>query len=382
MREAVKRLLLHNLGLKAEENLLVLGDTLNPSVEGDVEKGEMRRRNETTNLVPVFSQVAEEIGAKVRSLVYPALGAHGKEPPTEAWELAFGKGIMDTLEERGLLKGLLSKDLRAYQPALEVVRERVEKVVDVVVAIPHYSTSHTSFRKLITESGGRYASMPLFDPLMLTTSLAVELEELKPLTERLATLLAEAEEAVITSEDGTNLHLVLKGRTGMADTGDLRAPGSFGNLPAGEAFIAPVEGCAQGTYSTKWGPTRRLAETTKFTVRDGLLESIVGDRGLCSYLEGIFEEHPQARNVAELGIGTNPKASRPDNILEAEKILGTVHLAFGDNSTFGGRVKVPFHQDFVLFEPTLLLKGDGWEKVVIQQGEVMVQGGRQDGNPC
>ena len=42
------------------------------------------------------------------------------------------------------------------------------------------------------------------------------------------------------------------------------------------------------------------------------------------------------RNLAELGIGTNDKASRPDNVLEAEKILGTIHLALGDNTGFGG----------------------------------------------
>ena len=38
------------------------------------------------------------------------------------------------------------------------------------------------------------------------------------------------------------------------------------------------------------------------------------------------------RNIAELGIGTNDRATRPDNILEAEKILGTIHIALGDNS--------------------------------------------------
>ena len=372
MREAVKRVLIQNLGLKEGETLLVLGDSINPEVE-QVEEREAQRRNLTTELVPVFCEVAESLDATARSVIYPALGAHGKEPPLEAWKAAFGEAILEDLEKEGLLGRLFEKDASAFEPSLTVVRARAEEVVKVVVALPHYSTSHTSFRKLITENGGRYASMPLFDPSMLTTSLAVEIERLKPLTEKMARLLTEAEEAVVTSEDGTNLHLVLKGRAGMADTGDLTAPGSFGNLPAGEAFIAPVEGYTYGTYTTQWGPTKKLTKITKFTIKNGMLERVEGDQELCSYLAGIMDEHPQARNVAELGIGTNPKASRPDNILEAEKILGTVHLAFGDNSTFGGRVKVPFHQDFVLFNPTLVLKGKDWEEVVIEKGKVVVE---------
>jgi len=39
---------------------------------------------------------------------------------------------------------------------------------------------------------------------------------------------------------------------------------------------------------------------------------------------------PQARNVAELGVGTNDRARITGTILEDEKILGTVHIAFFD----------------------------------------------------
>jgi leucyl aminopeptidase (aminopeptidase T) len=39
------------------------------------------------------------------------------------------------------------------------------------------------------------------------------------------------------------------------------------------------------------------------------------------------EQHRCRRNVTELGIGTNPNAKSPLNLLEAEKIKGTVHVA-------------------------------------------------------
>jgi len=95
---------------------------------------------------------------------------------------------------------------------------------------------------------------------------------------------------------------------------------------------------------------------------------VEGDAGIMQFLEDMFQKYPQARNIAELGIGTNPKASKPDNILEAEKIAGTIHLALGDNSTFGGQVKVPFHQDFVLFKPTVKVIAQGEGREILREG--------------
>jgi leucyl aminopeptidase (aminopeptidase T) len=63
------------------------------------------------------------------------------------------------------------------------------------------------------------------------------------------------------------------------------------------------------------------------------------------------------RNLAELGIGTNPSARRPDNILEAEKIEGTVHIAIGDNIHMGGQAESDLHTDFVQPQPDLYLDG-------------------------
>jgi len=74
------------------------------------------------------------------------------------------------------------------------------------------------------------------------------------------------------------------------------------------------------------------------------------------------------RNLAELGIGTNPNAKRPDNILEAEKIKGTVHLAIGDNAHMGGKVHSDLHQDFVIPKPTLIFD----DKIIMKDGELVV----------
>ena len=74
------------------------------------------------------------------------------------------------------------------------------------------------------------------------------------------------------------------------------------------------------------------------------------------------------RNLAELGVGTNPNARQPDNVLEAEKIKGTVHIAIGDNIHMGGGVEADLHEDFVQPQADLLLDG----RPIIQKGEWMV----------
>ncbi|MFB6077339.1 MAG: hypothetical protein ABEK12_04380, partial [Candidatus Nanohaloarchaea archaeon] len=65
-----------------------------------------------------------------------------------------------------------------------------------------------------------------------------------------------------------------------------------------------------------------------------------------------------ARNVAEFGVGTNPAATLIGNILQDEKVLGTVHVAFGDNTSMvpgsdDHRVDAEVHWDVVCEEPTV-----------------------------
>ena len=45
----------------------------------------------------------------------------------------------------------------------------------------------------------------------------------------------------------------------------------------------------------------------------------------------------KAKIVCEFGIGTNKTTKLIPEVLEAEKVYGTGHLAFGNNATFGGK---------------------------------------------
>ena len=62
-------------------------------------------------------------------------------------------------------------------------------------------------------------------------------------------------------------------------------------------------------------------------------------------------------NLAELGVGTNERAQLTGHVLEDEKILGTVHVAFGASAGIGGNVSVPIHLDVVVLDATLDVDG-------------------------
>ena len=76
----------------------------------------------------------------------------------------------------------------------------------------------------------------------------------------------------------------------------------------------------------------------------------------------------ERRNLAELGVGTNSKARSTESVLEAEKILGTVHIAIGDNAHIGGAVTADLHMDFVLPHTVLILDG----QTVMADGKLLI----------
>jgi len=135
-------------------------------------------------------------------------------------------------------------------------------------------------------------------------------------------------------------------------------------LPAGEAYIAPVEGTAEGDLVIPKGWFAGLDEEMTLTFKAGEVEGIRGggkvrDKLMTILGLGVGGKKKKNRcNLAELGVGTNPKAQRIDITIEAEKIKGTIHIGIGDNSHMGGKVTADYHQDFVVPKPHLFLDGE------------------------
>ena len=363
--DVIKKIFTVNLGVKRKEKVLVFTDTIRPDEK--IDKDEKTKRLKLRDIASRAAALGKDI-ADVTYIEYPSVKGHGQEPPVELWETAFGRITVTNLKASGLLDRVLSKtasqsDLLAAE---RIIKEHADSP-NAVVALSNYSTSHTRFRDYLTRCmNARYASMPLFEESMLTGAMTADWGKVRDRTERLVSMFAGADMVYITSHNGTSIGFSVKDRKLLPDTGILTELGAFGNLPAGEAFLAPVEGTAQGILILEWAPTRKLTEPIELVVKDGLVCQVYGADPFAVELREALRTKPLLGNIAELGIGTNDRASRPDNILETEKILGTVHIALGDNSSFGGKVSVPFHQDFIFFKPTLkVVKGEEKIEVIV-----------------
>jgi leucyl aminopeptidase (aminopeptidase T) len=226
---------------------------------------------------------------------------------------------------------------------------------DVFIAPTSRSLSHTVARKAATDAGSRGATMPGVTEDMLARVMAVDFDQMAARSRAVAARLDAGAIARVTCPLGTQLTLDLTTRAGISDDGDLTAAGAFGNLPCGEGFIAPIGGEGR-IVASSLAPLGLSDEPATLTVADGRIVAAVGGLGP-DYLERLQAHGELGVNLAELGVGTNDRAMLTGNILEDEKLLGSVHIAFGASAGIGGTVSVPIHLDVVILDASLEVDG-------------------------
>lgn len=227
---------------------------------------------------------------------------------------------------------------------------------DVFIAPTSHSISHTPARKRANEAGARGATLPGVTAEMLGRLMAVDFDALHRRCVAVADLLTSADEAHVTCPRGTDLRLDLRARSGIPDDGLLTERGAFGNLPCGEGFIAPAGGSGRLAASSIASIGLVTGEPATLTVEDGHLVAATGSEGE-RLLAALRQHGDDGTNLAELGVGTNDAATLTGNVLEDEKILGTVHVAFGASAGFGGTISVPIHLDCVVLDASLTIGG-------------------------
>jgi len=327
IKDATLNMFKINMGLKTKEKALVVTDLLAYEEWIRKKSEKISEAIHRSLLSKAISEIAFECFPEctVNFYAYPSVGQDGKYP---------GKEVEERMGE-----------------------------ADVVIAITTYSLSHTQARAHASNRGARIASMPQAIPEMFYSggALYANYRKMKKEGEKIANLLTSVGKAMIKTKVGTELTFSLKDRKGRYDSGLFLNEGEWGNLPAGEAYIAPIEGTADGRLVVERGWYPDLVEDIVLHFKEGSVFKIDGGANVREELENLLfskkDEEPcvSRRNLAELGIGTNPYAKRIDNPLEAEKIKGTIHIGIGDNSHIGGDVSTDLHIDFVLSHPTLQL---------------------------
>ena len=244
------------------------------------------------------------------------------------------------------------------------------KACDVFIIPTSKSLSHTNARREACASGARGVTLPNITEDVMKRTLVADYKKIADRTREIVSAIAGAKRARVTTAKGTDIEMSLEGRPCHEDTGIVRNAGDFSNLPAGEAYLAPIEGSASGriVVDGSCAGVGVIETPIEITVVDGYATEIKGGREAESLTRLISPFGKLARNIAELGIGTNDMATLSGNVLEDEKVMGTVHIALGDNVSMGGNVSVPSHLDLIIKQPTLTIDG----REIIKDGKLLM----------
>ncbi len=219
--------------------------------------------------------------------------------------------------------------------------------------------------------------------------------------EQFAEIMKGVEKVKITSENGTDLEIDIKVPSLMKENGIIDRPGMGSNFPTGEYGGAVDLAETNGIYVIDGaiGMIGRPDKPIKLTIEKGEVTKIEGGESakkLREILEKTNKEYREknpddkttdAFRLAEFSFGMNSKAFRytekgerisPPTSLEAEKGLGTIHIALGKNSIFNIEKNdpdyndIPIHIDCVAMNTTVKgVKKDGEKIELIKNGEVV-----------
>ncbi len=249
---------------------------------------------------------------------------------------------------------------------------------DVVLCPTSTSLTHTTARRNASLNGARVATFPGITKEVMIRGLNADYQKISDLSVELKHIIEGCETIRVTAPNGTDLSFSIRGRQAYASKGLFHSKGESGNLPTGETYLAPVEGTANGVFVVD-GSMAGLGliknVNLRIEVRKGFAVSISG-APMAEALDKLLSEidNPNAYNIAEFGIGTNDKAKLSGVLLEDEKVLGTIHIALGNNKSMGGDVDVPIHLDGVIKKPTVYLDG----KLLMKNGKLLLKNFRDD----
>jgi leucyl aminopeptidase (aminopeptidase T) len=318
-----------------ELEIIRTAQTLAREVMGVKEKDEVLVITDVAKMTvgKAFTIACKALGAETVIALMPLIGEHGNEPPATI--------------------------------------AAAMKAADIVFAPTTHAITHTRARLEAFKAGTRIAILRGVDEdMMIKGAMTVDFEELKATTEKVAQVLSDADEIMVTSSAGTDVTFKITQRRAFSLDGYFHEDYGFAVLPPGEAPTCPVEGTTNGTivFDYSMDSLGKLSTPLVLKIKEGKVVAVSGEGKDVHTIEQLFERDQTARNIAEFAIGTNPKARLIGNLAEDKKLLGTVHFAIGDNESLGGQVRSSVHLDGLMLKPTVIAD----KKVLVEEGKILI----------
>lgn len=255
------------------------------------------------------------------------------------------------------------------EPSVEIAE--LMKKFDIVFCPTSTSLTHTAARREASALGTRVATFPGITREVMIRGLNADYTKIADRCLKVKKVLEKGKDIRITTTLGTDLSFSIANRPVLASKGLFHKKGESGNLPTGETYLAPVEGTANGVFVVDGSMAGLgLIQNVNITieVKDGFAVKISGGpiaKKLDTMLASVGK---LAYNIAEFGVGTNDKAKLSGVLLEDEKVMGTIHIALGNNKSMGGSIDVPIHLDGVVKKPTVYMD----DKVIMKNGKLLI----------
>jgi len=293
---------------------------------------------------------------------------------TDMYKTDIAKAIAGTAMDRGaeaIVTVIQPRDRNGQEPPVPVAEAM--KKADVVFTPVTNSITHTHAVKNAAAEGTRLIVMTDFtEEMMIRGGLEANFEEIKPVCKKVADAFANGNGIKLTTPAGTHLEMDITGRRGNA-LYCLVEPGEFSTAPTVEANVSPLEGSANGKLvvnaSIPYIGIGVITEPIIVDIADGFITRIEGGSQADILRKDLESQGDRSVfNIAELGVGLNPKCRLCGIMLEDEGVISTCHIGIGTNITLGGNTKTPVHYDLLVWEPTVEVDG----KTVIEGPEVRI----------
>jgi leucyl aminopeptidase (aminopeptidase T) len=257
----------------------------------------------------------------------------------------------------------------------------IEGRPDIFINLMRGGSDETPFRIQLTRLEKRrrvrLGHCPGITLDMLTDgALALAADEYKKLQDTAVELMSVCQGATgvhIRNPEGTDLRFSVSGREFFTDTKLNWETLKWMNLPVGEVIVGPVESSAEGSLvcTTAVGGVGLLKKPMTLDVAAGKVQKIsCPDAGARAAVEKAQAVDAWASRIGEFAFGLNTHARMMQEFLETEKMAGTVHVAFGNNSDYpGGRNLSRTHMDFLISAPSVTLEFGARKKQVVKDGK-------------
>jgi leucyl aminopeptidase (aminopeptidase T) len=198
--------------------------------------------------------------------------------------------------------------------------------------------------------------------------------EMQSFAQRLLRALEGVVKIDLNTPSGTKLSLSVDKRPFYTDTKLDWKTMKWMNLPTGEVLAAPVENSLSGNLVCDMaiGGIGPLKTPVELTVKNGQVARTTSkNQKILQAVKESLATDEWSSIVGEFAFGINPKARFVQEFLEAEKITGTVHIAFGENMDYpGGKNPSRNHMDFLMNHPTVkVTKESGESATILKDGQ-------------